>query len=104
MRQGTLFGGVTRMRDDDLAAAEAVYREYPKKVAKGQAIKAIRRALKMASPAELIDAVREYAAAVTDLDPQFIPYPATWFNGQKWLDDRREWTRHRERRQDDVDS
>lgn len=95
-RQGTLFGEIAKRPDDDLAAAEAIYQEYPRKLARGKAIEAIRKALKVATVAELLDAVRAYTAAIADMDSQFVPYPATWFNQQRWLDDRSEWTAHRE--------
>lgn len=62
------------------------YDAYPRKVAKGQARKAWPAAVKKAGGVErLIEAARRYAAR-PDLDPKFIPHPATWLNGERWED------------------
>lgn len=63
---------------------------YPRKVAKGQAERAYRTARKNgASQADLLEGI---AAAVrvwkaTKTETQYMPYPATWLNGKRWLDD-----------------
>jgi hypothetical protein len=75
---------------------ERLYGIYPRKVAKGAALKAIQRALKKIDAAALEVAVREFAAAVAvwpKEERQFVPHPATWFNGERWKDDRSEWKR-----------
>jgi hypothetical protein len=68
--------------------AETIYGEYPRKVSKPQALKAIRTALKKVGFDELLKAVQGYAATVkaAGTEQQFIPYPATWFNGERWND------------------
>lgn len=58
----------------------------PKKVGKGQARKAHKAACKKTSPEELVRAMSTYAQRVADQDPQFIAHPATWLNGERWLD------------------
>lgn len=76
--------------------SEQIYGYYPRKVGKGSALKAIQRALKKTSPDALEAAVREYAAAVASWpkeERQFVPHPATWFNQERWNDDRAEWKR-----------
>jgi len=75
--------------------AESLYEAYPRKVAKQDALKAIKKALKRATFDELMDAVLEYAECrrSSGADPSFTPHPATWFNGSRWLDDRGEWRR-----------
>jgi hypothetical protein len=75
---------------------ERLYGIYPRKVAKGAALKAIQRALKKIDAAALEVAVREFAAAVAvwpKEERQFVPHPATWFNAERWNDDRNEWKR-----------
>lgn len=57
---------------------------YPRKVAKGKAETAYRLALKEADPTKLLEAVRSYQFSS---DPKFIPHPATWLSGKRWLDD-----------------
>lgn len=64
---------------------------YPKKVAKGAAEKAFRKAMRTKdAPAvsELLDAVAVYAAGIKDL--QYCAHPATWLNQHRWLDARAE--------------
>lgn len=63
------------------------YLAYPKHVGRGQAEKAYRQALKKAEPPVLLEASRKYAAACVGKDPQFIAHPATWLNGERWLDE-----------------
>lgn len=74
---------------------ELIYRAYPRKVAKGAATKSIRKALTKVSFDALLAAVDEYARACkqTGKERDFIPYPATWFNQERWDDDRTEWWR-----------
>jgi DNA-binding transcriptional ArsR family regulator len=59
---------------------------YPKKVAKGDARKAFKKALAKISGSELLLAVRPYADSVKHKDPKFIPHAATWLNGERWAD------------------
>ena len=70
----------------------ALYKAYPRKVARGAAIRAIKRALRKEGFEVLMEAVTEYAKAREGQDRQFTPYPATWFNQERWEDDREEWT------------
>ena len=63
---------------------------YPRKVAKGQAERAYRTARKNgASQADLLEGIAAHAAAWArrKTETQFMPYPATWLNGKRWLDD-----------------
>jgi hypothetical protein len=67
---------------DKSAGFDEFWKAYPKKVGKGQALRAWR-------------SVSDHAAAImADLtdrkwpEPQFIPNPATYLNGQRWLDER----------------
>lgn len=71
---------------------EELYSLYPKKVGRGDAVKAIRKALAKVPFNVLREAVSAYAQARTGQDPQFTPHPATWFNQERWNDDRSTWT------------
>jgi len=75
------------------ADAETVYDLYPRKVSKPHALHAIVKALKKEPLERLCGLVRQYADAVRGDDPQFIPHPATWFNGQRYNDDPATWIR-----------
>jgi len=78
--------------------AMAIYRAYPRKVGRAAALKAISKSLKMTSFDELLEAVEAYSRSRVDENGQFrddrkyAPHPNTWFNQQRWADDREEWT------------
>ena len=63
-----------------------LYALYPKKVDRGHALKAIRKALTKATFEQLSEAVKLFARACATKDMQFVPGPAPWFNGERWLD------------------
>lgn len=63
---------------------------YPRKVAKGQAERAYRTARKNgASQADLLEglAAANRAWTLAKTENAYKPYPATWLNGKRWLDD-----------------
>ena len=72
----------------DETSFEEFWRAFPRKKAKGAAEKAYAAILakRLASPAELLDGVRAYAAARANEDPKYTQHPATWLNGKGWLD------------------
>ncbi len=73
-----------------------VYAEYPRKVAKQDAIAAITKALKTRSYEFLIERTKAYAAAVKLWpagEEQFVPHPATWYNRGSYDDDPATWER-----------
>jgi hypothetical protein len=71
-------------RDRDF---EEWYSAYPRRAGKGQAARAYRTARKFVSADILLDGVRAYARSVANADSTFTKYPATWLNGQCWLDE-----------------
>jgi uncharacterized protein YdaU (DUF1376 family) len=77
-------------KDNTLRNCEEIYDLYPLKVGKKAGIDAIMKALKKTSKEVLIEAVTAYAAA-KKIDPSFTANPATWFNQERWLDDRAAW-------------
>lgn len=60
---------------------------YPRKKGKGQARKAFERALKKTDIETILEGVREFIANGRWEDEQFIAYPATWLNGERWSDE-----------------
>ena len=72
--------------------AEEIYRLYPRKEARADALKAIEKALRKVSAELLKEAVSAFAEAKRGQESKFIPHPATWFNGERWTDDRATWT------------
>jgi hypothetical protein len=41
----------------------------------------------LAEVERLLGKVREYTQHAKDIEPQFIPHPATWFNQERWTDE-----------------
>lgn len=66
---------------------DAWWEAYPRKRSKGQALKAYKAARKSATAELLLDAITEQAPALAAKGTDFIPYPATWLNGKRWLDE-----------------
>lgn len=71
--------------------AMALYMAYPRKVARKAGLIAIKSALSEESFDVLMDAVREFAKAREGQPSQYTPHPATWFNAERWTDDRADW-------------
>ena len=80
-------------------SAEMIYDLYPRKMGKGAAIKAIKKALTKIKPSELCQKVNQYAKATSWQDKQYLPVPATGFNQERWLDDPKEWEQPTQGRQ-----
>ena len=83
-----------RLREEQ---AMKLYMAYPRHVARGVALRAIKKALLNEEFAFLMAAVTEYSGAreahvALDADNKsYTPYPATWFNQERYHDDRDEW-------------
>lgn len=77
-------------RDSEFAK---FYQAYPRKVGRGQAERAWRGAIRAgAKPAEIISGLEAQLPAMREQDQRFVPHPATWLNGQRWLDEPPETT------------
>lgn len=72
----------------DEQAAE-IYKFYPRKAARPDAIKAIKKALKVVGYTYLYTQTQKYATAVKESQKElsYVPYPATWFNREGYNDD-----------------
>lgn len=76
--------------------ANQIYAAYPRKQGRGAAMKAIHKAMKTVTGLELLEATSAYAKAVATWgvdDKAFVPHPATWFNQERYADDRALWKR-----------
>lgn len=74
--------------------ALAIYKSYPRKASKQDAIKAILKAMKNHSFDYLLDRTAKYAEctrAWPKSELKFIPYPASWFNDGAFDDDESNW-------------
>lgn len=81
--------------DSDLSAS--IYAEYPRKVARKSALKAIGLVLATTSSEHLLERTKAFATATAswpEADKQFIPHPATWFNRGSYEDDPETWKRY----------
>jgi hypothetical protein len=66
----------------------AFWDAYPRKVSKGHARAAWAKAAKRASPDAIVKAAEAYRDdPARPRDHQYIPHPATWLNGDRWLDE-----------------
>jgi len=94
---------VTRPLKPDL---EGIYAEYPRKIGKSGALKAISKAFDRlvnghdgkkldpeAANAFLRLSVQQFARSPAGRAGEFTPHPATWFNDSRYLDDPQEWDR-----------
>jgi hypothetical protein len=66
---------------------ESFWSICPRKTAKGSARKAWVKAIKTATPDQIIAAMKVYATATVGTETQYIAHPATWLNAERWLDD-----------------
>lgn len=67
--------------------SEEIYEAYPRKAARRAAIKAIHAARRRGHPPDfLLQKTKEYAASCKGREERYIPYPATWFNQDRFFD------------------
>ncbi len=76
---------------------EAIYQAYPRRIAKTNALAAIRKVVASGISADLLlEKTQQFAAATAkwgEGDKKFIPHPATWFNRGSYDDDPKTWIR-----------
>lgn len=63
------------------------YAGYPRKVGKGQALRAYRSARKKTDASTLSAAVLEQTPTLMAKGKEFCPHPASWLNGERWEDE-----------------
>lgn len=66
---------------------DAWWKLYPRKVAKGQAMKAYKTARKKTTAEALTAAITAQAPQLIEKGPAYCPHPATWLNGERWSDE-----------------
>jgi hypothetical protein len=76
--------------------AADIYQLYPRKEARADAIRAIEKALRKVPAEALKEAVAAFAKAQEGNQTKFIPHPASWFNAERWTDDRGAWSSWRQ--------
>ena len=64
-----------------------LYNLYPKKKARDEALKAIRKALKSNKYETIKEGLLRYIEERKGKDPKYTKYPATWFNKGCWYDE-----------------
>lgn len=64
---------------------EEFWKTYPRKAAKGAARRAWAKAVRIATPDDIIAGAARYAED-PHRDESFTAHPATWLNGERWLD------------------
>jgi len=72
---------------------ENLYQAYPRHTGKGDAKKAIKKALEKVPYPQLLEATMAYAESPRGKGQlgHDAPHPATWFNQERWADDRKFW-------------
>jgi hypothetical protein len=63
---------------------DSFWSNYPKKVDKGAAVRAFKKALKTSPAVEVIEGAKRYAEDPNLPDKQFVKNPATWLNAEAW--------------------
>lgn len=80
-----------------ISQAIEIYNEYPRKVGRVNAIKAISKAIDEVGFDVLKQHVLDYSKATEtwqQKDKEYIPHPSSWMNGQRWADDKSTWYRN----------
>lgn len=77
----------TEQNKDSVAVDfERWWKAYPKRVGRGQAVRAFKRALTQATLEELVAGASRYAAD-PNRKPEYTKHPTTWLNGECWRDE-----------------
>lgn len=63
------------------------YQHYTNKKGRGQAEKAFKAAMKIATFDQLVEGAKAYCATFEGRDKTYMKHPATWLNGKGWLDE-----------------
>lgn len=68
-------------------AFDQFWNVYPRKIDKGHARKAWAAAIKKTTPESIIAKATLFADLSAGKEDQFIAYPSTWLNGERWEDE-----------------
>lgn len=83
----SLRSDVSSKSDFDSEFEKQFWPVYPRRIGKGQALKAFRAARKQTSLETILTGVRRYAEERHSENPEFTKHASTWLNGQCWLDE-----------------
>ena len=83
----SLRSDVTIKPDFESEFEQQFWPAYPRRVGKGQALKAFRAARKQNDLETIMAGVRRYASSRQGENPEFTKHASTWLNGQCWLDE-----------------
>lgn len=83
----SLRSDVSIKPDFDSEFEQQFWPNYPRRVGKGQALKAFRSARKQAELETILAGVRRYAEQRRGENPEYTRHASTWLNGQSWLDE-----------------
>lgn len=85
----SLVVGKTRGVSEEQIKSEfdGFWQNYPRKVAKADALKAYRKARNKVDLPVIAAALAVHAEASRRVEPDKVPYPATWLNREPWHDD-----------------
>lgn len=78
---------LTLVPDDADDLFDRFWRLYPRKIDKPGSKRKFKKALKTATAMEISFGLKRWLAHWDEVDPQFIPHPATWLNQQRWNDE-----------------
>ena len=70
-----------------ISGFDETWKIWPRKVDKGHARIAYRRALKKTTAAAILTGAKAYAATRIGQDQKFTVHLATWLNGERWDDE-----------------
>lgn len=73
--------------EDTLDGFDEFWSVFPRKVARLDAMRMYKRALKNASAAEIYRGALRYASERKGANPKFTKHPATWLNAGCWTDE-----------------
>ncbi len=85
-------GDSVKATDSSSSQADEIYAAYPKKVGRPAALRAIRRALAKHAFDFLLERTRLFAQTCNS-PTEFIPFPSTWFNQERFNDNPSTWRR-----------
>lgn len=77
---------------------------YPKKVAKGDALKAFRQAVRRASAEDIIAGARRFSTDPNLPEKRYIPHPGKWLRGDQWDDEPLPSSVQSQRRENTIDA
>lgn len=72
--------------ESSAAPFDAFWAVWPRKDAKKNALAAWAKAVKNTNPQVIVDAAVAYASSPYVPEVRFVPYAATWLNGERWND------------------